>query len=86
MGVTDAPDTTAAPDPEWPGRSKGLSKRESDVLALLAQGLTNREIAEAMYLSHETVKGYVAQIYSKLGVRNRVEANRFVHRSGEFAE
>jgi len=79
MAVTDAHDTTTAPDPGWPGRSAGLSKRESDVLALLAQGLTNREIAKAVFLSPETVKGYVAQIYSKLGVRNRVEASRFVH-------
>ncbi len=41
-------------------------------------------IAEAVFLSPETVKSYVAQIFSKLGVRNRVEATRFVNRSGEF--
>jgi DNA-binding NarL/FixJ family response regulator len=86
MAVTDAHGTTTAPDPEWPGRSAGLSERESEVLALLAQGLTNREIAEVVFLSPETIKSYVAQIYSKLDVRNRVEASRFAHRSGEFEE
>ena len=84
MAVTDAHDAAVGPDPGWPGRSAGLSERESEVLALLARGLTNREIAEAVFLSPETVKSYVAQIFSKLGVRNRVEATRFVNRSGEF--
>ena len=84
MAVTDARDAAAGPDAGWPGRSAGLSERESEVLALLARGLTNREIADAMFLSPETVKSYVAQILSKLRVRNRVEATRFVHRSGEF--
>ena len=69
---------------EWPGKRAGLTERESQVLALLAEGMTNREIAKGLYLSAETVKSYVAQIFSKLDVRNRVEATSFVHRSGEF--
>jgi DNA-binding NarL/FixJ family response regulator len=51
-----------------------LSERETEVLVLLAQGLTNRQIAEALYLSPETVKTYVSRLYAKLGVSNRASA------------
>jgi DNA-binding NarL/FixJ family response regulator len=83
--VAGTPSPKAAhSDLEWPGKSVGLTERESQVITLLAEGLTNREIAAALYLSAETVKSYVAQIFSKLEVRNRVEASRFVHKSPEF--
>jgi DNA-binding NarL/FixJ family response regulator len=51
-----------------------LSERETEVLVLLAQGLTNRQIAEALFLSPETVKTYVSRLYAKLGVSNRASA------------
>jgi len=51
-----------------------LSDRESEVLALIALGLTNGEIAEELYLSIETVKTYVKRLYAKLGVHNRAQA------------
>ena len=51
-----------------------LSERETEVLVLLAQGLTNRQIAEALFLSPETVKTYVSRLYAKLGVTNRASA------------
>jgi LuxR family transcriptional regulator, maltose regulon positive regulatory protein len=51
-----------------------LSLRELDVLRLIAAGLTNREIAEALVISAETVKKHTSAIYSKLGVGNRTEA------------
>jgi two-component system, NarL family, nitrate/nitrite response regulator NarL len=51
-----------------------LSKRERETLAHLAQGLSNREIAETLGVSINTVNKHVQQIYSKLNVRNRVEA------------
>jgi DNA-binding NarL/FixJ family response regulator len=51
-----------------------LSERETEVLVLLAQGLTNRQIADALYLSPETVKTYVSRLYAKLGVTNRASA------------
>lgn len=90
--VADGEDVVAAtatpkaahPDLAWPGKSAGLTERESQVLTLLAEGLTNREIAAALYLSAETVKSYVAQLFTKLDVRNRVEASSFVHRTGDF--
>jgi len=51
-----------------------LSDRESEVLALIAKGLTNAQIAEELYLSIETVKTYVKRLYAKLDVHNRAQA------------
>lgn len=51
-----------------------LTEREKDVLALMVEGLTNPEIAERLLLSRFTVKSYVSEILSKLGVSNRSEA------------
>jgi DNA-binding NarL/FixJ family response regulator len=52
----------------------GLSEREREVLALVATGATNREIANRLHLSPHTVKEYVSAVYRKLDVRNRAEA------------
>ena len=76
---------SAHPDLEWPGKEVGLTERESQAVTLLAQGLSNREIAAALYLSPETVKSYVGQIFAKLNVRNRVEATNFVNRTLDFS-
>ncbi|MBI9045221.1 MAG: hypothetical protein JEZ06_12095 [Anaerolineaceae bacterium] len=51
-----------------------LSERELEVLKLVAQGLSNREISERLYLALDTVKGYNRRIFGKLGVRKRIEA------------
>jgi DNA-binding NarL/FixJ family response regulator len=68
----------------WPGKDEGLTERESEVLVLAAEGLSNREIAAALYLSADTVKGYMSQALQKLELRNRVQAAGYVHRSGAF--
>lgn len=60
----------ARPDP----RRVELSDRESEVLALIASGLTNAQIAHELYLSIETVKTYVKRLYAKLDVHNRAQA------------
>jgi DNA-binding NarL/FixJ family response regulator len=51
-----------------------LSMREREVLALVARGMTNREVAHELYLSVDTVKTYVKRLYSKMGVKNRTQA------------
>jgi DNA-binding NarL/FixJ family response regulator len=51
-----------------------LTQREHDILALLAEGRSNREIAQSLYLSEKTVKAHLAAIFRKLGVTNRTQA------------
>lgn len=51
-----------------------LTRREHEVLQLLAQGLPNKQIAQALQISEHTVKFHVSSIYTKLGVTNRTEA------------
>jgi DNA-binding NarL/FixJ family response regulator len=59
---------------DWPGRTEGLSDREAEILALVTQAKSNREIAEMMYLSINTVKSYLRSLFRKIGVRTRTEA------------
>ncbi len=65
----------AAPDPDWGAlvRRHDLSARERDIVQLICQGKRNQEIADALFLSLQTVKDYNHRIFRKLGVRNRVE-------------
>ncbi|MCS7039170.1 MAG: response regulator transcription factor [Anaerolineae bacterium] len=63
------------PTPSSPARlPEPLSEREHEVLRLLAEGLTNREIAERLYLAEGTVKNYVTNILNKIGARDRTQA------------
>ena len=59
---------------DWPGRSKGLSDREAEVLALITQGKSNAEVAALTYLSPNTVKSYIRSIYQKIAVESRTQA------------
>lgn len=59
-----------------------LSDRERDVLSLIAQGLTNQEIADRLFLSLATIKWHTSNIYGKLGVGNRTEAVARAHLLG----
>ncbi|NQX60192.1 response regulator transcription factor [Paenibacillus qinlingensis] len=60
----------------------GLSERELQVLHSIADGLNNREIAEKLFLSEGTVKNYISNIYSKMDVRDRVQASKKAHDEG----
>jgi DNA-binding NarL/FixJ family response regulator len=51
-----------------------LTQRENDILELLSEGRSNREIAQALFLSEKTVKAHLAAIFRKLGVTNRTQA------------
>jgi len=68
---------TAPPDSngEIPHRpAASLTQRETDILALLAEGKSNRDISRALFLSEKTVKAHLAAIFRKLGVTNRTQA------------
>jgi DNA-binding NarL/FixJ family response regulator len=60
----------------------GLTPRERQVLALLADGRTNREIGTALYMAEKTASVHVSRILSKLDVRSRTEAAAVAHRVG----
>lgn len=71
----ESTDTVEKPDAgDWPGREHGLSARESEVLALITQGLSNQEIADRSYLSINSVKTYIRTAYRKIGVTRRSQA------------
>lgn len=59
---------------DWPGRSEGLSERESEILALITQGMRNDEIARLTYLSINSVKTYIRSCYRKIDVETRAQA------------
>jgi DNA-binding NarL/FixJ family response regulator len=66
------PDHTAGA--AWPGQQAGLTARESQILSLIVAGHSNREVAEAAWLSPNTVKTYIRTAYRKIGVKTRSQA------------
>ena len=59
---------------DWPGRREGLTDREAEILALITQGKSNAEVAALTYLSPNTVKSYIRNVYRKIGVGSRTQA------------
>jgi DNA-binding CsgD family transcriptional regulator/tetratricopeptide (TPR) repeat protein len=75
----------AAPTSRTLADDVGLTRRERQVLDLVAHGLTNREIASTLFVTEKTAGAHVSSILGKLGVRSRVEAATVAHRLGMVA-
>jgi DNA-binding CsgD family transcriptional regulator len=76
-------DTTVTPEvPPSPAASLGLTQREVEVLALVAEGKTNRQIGETLFITPKTASIHVSRILAKLGVTGRGEAAAVAHRLG----
>lgn len=69
--------------PQEDDELSGLSEQERNILELIADGLTNRQIGERMYLAEKTVKNYVSNLLAKLGMSRRTEAAAFAARLSE---
>ena len=69
----------AAPGDPAPKRASGLSEKEVAVLVELAKGQTNKQIAGRLWLSEQTVKFHLRNIYRKLGIKSRTEALRYAY-------
>ncbi|MGH9076197.1 MAG: response regulator [Acidimicrobiales bacterium] len=65
-----------------PALPDGLTAREAEVLILIAQGRSNAEIAEQLYIAEVTVKTHVNRIFAKTASRDRVQAAAYAHRNG----
>jgi DNA-binding CsgD family transcriptional regulator len=76
LGVSDLPQVRRGPRASTLANPAGLTRRETEVLALLADGLRNTEIAERLYLTPKTVSHHITAILAKLGVETRTEAAR----------
>ncbi len=69
-------------DTKLSSRLERLTNREREVLAVIARGLNNTEISEALFIGAATVKSHVSSIFAKLGLRDRAQAVVFAYESG----
>ena len=70
--------------PANPALAEGLTNRESEILALLSEGLSNKEIADRVDISYDTVRAHLRHIYEKLHVRGRTEAVKMYLKSSNL--
>ena len=81
--ISDPPrQSRSASGLDWPGRAEGLSDREAEILALITQGKSNADIAALTYLSPNTVKTYIRNLYRKIDASSRTQAMRWGIRHG----
>ena len=78
-GTAPAGTAPASPPPDGLAPD-GLTRREAEILALIARGLTNTEIAAQLFLSNHTVKTHISRIFAKTGSRDRAAAIGYAHR------
>lgn len=64
-------------------RQKGLTSREAEILRLLGMHRRNQQIADELFISRETVRWHLRTLYSKIGVKNRAEAQLYAHKYRE---
>jgi DNA-binding NarL/FixJ family response regulator len=72
----------AAPTPDQELRSAGLTEREVTMLKALARGLSNKAISQELWVTEQTVKFHLGNLYRKIGVPNRLAAASFAHSNG----
>lgn len=77
--ILEPAEDASAPAPALPD---GLTPREAEVLRLIAAGMSNAEIGEALFVSNATVKTHVNRIFSKANLRDRAQAVRYAYRNG----
>jgi DNA-binding CsgD family transcriptional regulator/tetratricopeptide (TPR) repeat protein len=83
LSLQEQVETIAEPEAqESPAASLGLTRRETEVLALVAAGRTNRQIGQALFITPKTASIHVSRILAKLGVAGRGEAAAIAHRLG----
>jgi DNA-binding CsgD family transcriptional regulator len=80
--AADGNGAAAPDDDDSPAARLGLTPREHEVLLLVAEGRTNREIGATLFMSEKTASVHVSRIIAKLGVSGRVEAAAVAHRLG----
>lgn len=73
ISVDPGPDAVISSG-QWPGQAEGLTARESEIVALIVQGLSNAEVAQRTFLSVNSVKTYIRSAYRTMGVQTRSRA------------
>ena len=86
MAIRDAVERVLQRDRAEPMTVPGLSGREQEVLALLADGASNRQIAERLVISQRTAEGHVGRILAKLELRSRSEVASWCQRHASSGE
>lgn len=62
--------------------TKEMNEREKEILDLIAQGYTNKEISKKIYIAEQTVKNYVSDIYNKIGIHDRAQVSILAIKAG----